>query len=351
MNFIGIDLHKKTISVCVMNQDRKVLKRQTLPCLEPEPIVAFFRQWGEFQAVVEATASYEWLWQLLEPLARRLVLAHPKKLRVIAESKNKSDRLDAQVLADFLALNMIPEAYRPTLRQRQHRSLVRQRCFVKKNLTRVRNKIRRVLSDYNADRRDLFTQAGLQYLREAKKKFSEVDRFVLQQLLTQWEYHRQQFQMVQRQLKTFASQASTKEKEIRAVLGSMPSVGPTTIEIVVSEIGDIERFRSQKRVVAYAGLAPGHRESAGHKKDLGITKEGSGLLRWALIQTAWRTVRCSLRWRWVYENLKKRRGSKRAIVAVARRLLTVMAALWRTGQRYRLDSGGPPGIPALAPAK
>src|SRR5437762_9111577 len=81
MNFIGIDLHKKTISVCVMNQDRKVLKRQTLPCLEPEPIVAFFRQWGEFQAVVEATASYEWLWQLLEPLARRLVLAHPKKLR------------------------------------------------------------------------------------------------------------------------------------------------------------------------------------------------------------------------------------------------------------------------------
>ena len=108
MNFIGIDLHKKTISACVMNQDRKVLKRQTLPCREPKQIVAFFRQWGEFQAVVEATASYEWLWQLLEPLAQRLVLAHPKKLRVIAESKNKSDKLDAQVLADSLALDMIP---------------------------------------------------------------------------------------------------------------------------------------------------------------------------------------------------------------------------------------------------
>src|SRR5262245_9159783 len=78
MNFIGIDLHKKTISACVMNQNRKVLKRQTLPCREPKQIVAFFQQWGEFQAVVEATASYEWLWQLLEPLAQRLVLAHPK---------------------------------------------------------------------------------------------------------------------------------------------------------------------------------------------------------------------------------------------------------------------------------
>ena len=62
-------------------------------------------------------------------------------------------------------------------------------------------------------------------------------------------------------------------------------------------------------------------------------------------------VRCTLRWRSVYENLKKRRGSKRAIVAVARRLLTVMAALWRTGQRYRLDSGGPPLAQAVpAPA-
>lgn len=351
MNFIGIDLHKKTISVCVMNQGRTVLKRQTLKCAEPDQIVAFFRQWVEFQAVVEATASYEWLWQLLEPLAERLVLAHPKKLRVIAESKNKSDKLDAQVLADFLALNMIPEAYRPTLRQRQHRALVRHRCFVKKNLTRVRNKIRRVVSDYNADRRDLFTRAGLQYLLEVKKKFSEADRFVLQQLLTEWESHREQLQEVQRRLKSFASKAPAKEKEIRAVLGSMPSVGPTTIEVVLSEIGDIERFRSNKRVVAYAGLAPGHRESAGHKKDLGITKEGSRLLRWALVQTAWRTLRCSLRWRSVYENLKKRRGSKRAIVAVARRLLTVMVALWRTGQRYRLERGSPPGVSALSPAK
>jgi hypothetical protein len=60
--------------------------------------------------VIEATASYEWLWQLLEPLAQRLVLAHPKKLRIIAESTRQSDKLDAKVLAEFLALGMIPEA-------------------------------------------------------------------------------------------------------------------------------------------------------------------------------------------------------------------------------------------------
>jgi hypothetical protein len=79
MFFVGIDLHKKTISVCVVNQGRAVGMRKAFHCSQPEKIREFFAQLGPFQAVVEATASYEWLWQLLEPLAQRLVLAHPKK--------------------------------------------------------------------------------------------------------------------------------------------------------------------------------------------------------------------------------------------------------------------------------
>ena len=86
MVYVGIDLHKKTITLCVVNQERTVLARKTLLCAEPARIEAYFADLGPFQAVVEATASYEWLWRLLEPLAGRLVLAHPKKLRVIAES-------------------------------------------------------------------------------------------------------------------------------------------------------------------------------------------------------------------------------------------------------------------------
>src|SRR5262249_36862475 len=109
MLYVGIDLHKKTITLCVVNQQRQVIGRRRLLCVEPAKIRQYFAQLGPFVAVVEATASYEWLWQLLEPLAQRLVLAHPKKLRIIAESTRKSDQLDAQVLAEFLALDMIPE--------------------------------------------------------------------------------------------------------------------------------------------------------------------------------------------------------------------------------------------------
>ena len=156
MNYVGIDLHKKTIVACVVDQDRKVLKQRALGCAEPGAIRDFFAALAPFRVVVEATASYEWLVALIEPLAEKVVLAHPGKLRVIAESVKKTDRLDARVLAEFLARDMIPEAHRPTPRQREHRALVRHRQYLKRWATALRNKMRRVLADYNADRRDLF---------------------------------------------------------------------------------------------------------------------------------------------------------------------------------------------------
>ncbi len=74
---------------------------------------------------------------MIEPLSERVVLAHPKKMRVIAESTRKSDKLDAQLPAEFLALDMIPEAYRPSKRQRAHRVLVRQRSYLSRRLMSV----------------------------------------------------------------------------------------------------------------------------------------------------------------------------------------------------------------------
>lgn len=113
-------------------------------------------------------------------------------------------------------------------------------------------------------------------------------------------------------------------------------MGPITVDVVLSELGDVKRFRSQKKVVAYAGLAPGLRESAGHRKRLRITKEGSRMLRWALVETAWRLVGRSRRWGFAYEKLKLRCGAKKAIVAIARRILGVMVSMLRSGQRYSL---------------
>jgi transposase len=333
MHYVGIDLHKHSISICVVNQDREVVDRKQLPCGDTGRIVAFFEGLRSFRAVVEATSSYEWLFRLIEPLSDRMVLAHPGKLRVIAESTRKSDKLDAQVLAEFLAMDMIPLAHRPTPRQREHRRLVRRRVQIKKRLTSVRTRMRFLLADYNADRKDLFTAAGLAYLK--KVSVSSADRFVLDQLTAEWRFHKDQLEAIEGALGEFSKTAPAEEAEARALLDTISYVGTVTVDVVCSELGDVGRFGSQKKVCAYAGLAPGYRESAGKRKELGITKQGSGLLRWALVESAWRLVIHSRRWGAVFEALAKRRGKKRAITAVARRLLCVMVSMLKSGRRYR----------------
>lgn len=333
MKFVGIDLHKNSITLCVVNQDRNVFTRKRFLCAEPSKIEDFFAELGSFQAVMEATASYEWLWKLLEPMANRLLLAHPRKMRIIAESTRKSDKYDAKVLAEFLALDMIPQAHHPSPRQKEHRRQVRHRHYLRGQQTSVRNKIRHIIADYNADRPSLFTGKGLAYLAEVK--VSAADRFVIDQLLSTWRFLCEQLDAIETQLREFAKKAPASETEARKVLETIPGVGTVTVDVVVSELGDIERFRSAKKVCAYAGLNPGYRESDGKGKDLGITKEGSRYLRWVMIEAAWQIVRRTRRWGAIFEALAKRRGKKRAIVAIARRLLCVMKAMLCTGRCYQ----------------
>jgi transposase len=336
MNFIGVDLHKKIITACVMDANRTVLARKTLSCNDPETILEWFRQFAPFRVVIEATASYSWLVALLEPIAERIVLANPGKLRVIAESTKKTDRLDAQVLAEFLARDMVPEAYMPTPRQRQHRALVRQRQYLRGRMTSVKCKIRHVLADSNADRKDLFSaRCGRAYLD--RLSLSDADRFVVGQLWAEYESHQGRLLDLAKELKAFAAKAPAREAEARAVLKTAPGVGPVTAEVVLSELGDVGRFRNAKAVCAYAGLVPVVKQSGGKRpKDLPITKKGSGLLRWALVESAWRIVGTSPRWSAIYERVKKRGGAKRAIVAVARKLLCVLYAMLRTSTPYKV---------------
>ncbi|MFO0946265.1 MAG: IS110 family transposase [Planctomycetota bacterium] len=332
MYFVGIDLHKKLIVLCVMDQNRRVMQTQKFACCEVGLIRKFFESLGKFRAVVEATASYEWLVDLLEPLADKIVLAHPSKLRVIAESSRKSDKLDAKILAEFLVLDMIPEAYRPTKREREHRMLVRHRVSIRRGINRVKCRIRRVLSDHNTDRDNLFNAKGLQFVRTLI--LPESERFVLDQLLANYDHLKEQLGAIDRRIKRFAESAPTKEKEARELLATVPGVGEVVTEVILAELGDVNRFGSQKKACAYAGLVPSKRESAGKSKDLGITKEGSVLLRTMLVQSAWVAVRYSRKWGRVYDDLRRRCGPKRAIIAVARRLLTVIVAVLKSGSPY-----------------
>lgn len=111
MKFVGADLHKKSITFCVVSlsgtKTTWVSSRRIL-CRDVEKICEFFKSFGDFQVTVEATLGYDWFAALAEQYAQRVVVAHAGKLRVIAESTCKTDKIDARILADFLALDMIP---------------------------------------------------------------------------------------------------------------------------------------------------------------------------------------------------------------------------------------------------
>ena len=183
MKYVGVDLHKKVIQLCVVmvvGGRRQVVCRRSFACADTAGIREFFTALGAFQVVVEATAAYEWFFLLIEDVADRLVLAHPKKLRVIAESTRKTDKIDAEVLAVFLALDMIPESYRPSPRIRQYRVLVRHRCWLQRRITSIKCKLRNKAANYNADIAALFTLRGQQHLLELP--LSDADRFEVQTL-------------------------------------------------------------------------------------------------------------------------------------------------------------------------
>jgi Transposase len=220
MKYVGVDLHKQTISVCVMvkaEEKRVVEQRRSLRCGDTESIRRFFERLGSFRMVVEATSSYEWLFLLIEDLADRCVLAHPKKLRVIAESTQKSDKIDAKVLAEFLLLDMIPEAHRPSPRLRQYRVLVRHRHAVQRGITRIKCKLRHKLAFYNADIASLFTARGQEHL--AKLAMSHADRFECDALWEQLSLLHKQLAAADKELKAFAQTAPAAERHARSGTG------------------------------------------------------------------------------------------------------------------------------------
>lgn len=337
MRFIGADLHKKSITFCVVEKTHdgiRVVGRKRIMCCEVHRIEEFLKSHTPCRLTVEATIGYEWFAGVAEQIAERVVIAHAGKLRVIAESTRKTDKIDAYVLAEFLAHDMLPEAWRPTPRVRQHRALIRRRCKVQSRITSIKNTIRGILTRYNSDVAGLFTIAGRDHFKTLKQTLLGEDGWVADDLFEELSEQTGRLKRVEDRLREFAKQAPAREREARSVLATMPGVGFVTIETILAELGDWTRFRNADAVASYAGLDPGVRASDGRRQDLNITKAGSPLLRWAMIQLAQRMKTTSSRWRWRFDQISRKAGPKKATVAIARRLLLVIFTMLREGQAY-----------------
>ena len=354
MLYLAIDQHAKQITVCVRDESGdSVLRRQV--STRPEKIEAFFQQLSEmdteFMAILEVCGFNDWLIDTLRKQnCREIVLIHPEK-----PSKKKTDRRDAQKLADLLWLNRerlakgevvrgLRRVYMVTAKEREDRQLTSLRKSLGQRRTRTLNKIRRIINRHNLiwqyPTKSFQTQAGQKWLAEVK--LPEIDRLEMDMLLAEWTKWDEQIAKVDATIIERANQVDPgKTHSPTQILMTAPGVSYYSGLTLASRIGPIERFPRPRSLANYFGLTPGCRNSGNNQDRLGsITKEGSKIARFVLGQLVLHFLKHDHKMKAWYRRIKLRRGSKIARVAVMRRMTTSFWHMLHHEEAYSI--GGPP---------
>lgn len=333
MKFVGIDLHKAFLVVAVEDGQGPVGKPKRLSCRDEDVIVEHFKSLVPFQAVIEASCSYRWLYERLSPWGE-VVLAHPYRLRAIVSARAKTDKLDAALLARLLRADLIPPAYIPPEPIQHLRDLTRGRARLSYAATRAKNQLRGLLRSRNLHPpcRTLWSRAGRQWLGELD--LGPGSNPVRDELLRRLEHFKGELSALDQ---TLDAQAQAFPQA--AALTDLHGIGLYSALLIVAEIGEPERFRRARQVGSYAGLTARVNQSGGHCYHGSITKQGSRWLRWVLVQAAVKIVRKDVGLRRFYDRIRKRSGRNRARVAVARKLAEIC---WLRLRRWHALHGSRP---------
>jgi len=290
------------------------------------------------EVVVETSPAWPWLFDRLDGPEVHFVLAHAKRLRVIAESNYKSDDIDAELLARMRLAGLIPEVHPKTIEQREQAVLLRNRARLVRERTRMVNRIHAQLQNVglHLERGRLLTEDGRRWVRsEAWPLLGDERRLFI---TMQWALIAQLAPMI----KTLDRRIEHMGREIGAValLETVPGIGPYRALLIATETLPIQRFRTPAHLVSYAGLAP--RSSQSGLRPIRHGSIPAGANRW-LRGTFVRAVVSHVTHApdsWLsqsYEQIRQRLGWQVARVATARRLARAVHAMLRTGEVWRDD--------------
>jgi transposase len=329
MLHVGLDIHTKHIAVCVLSEAGQVVQRARVRGLE-EMLRLLKGLPDRFEVCYEASCGYGHYHDLLQPLAARVLVAHPGQLRLIFRSKSKNDRNDAERLAKLLYLGETPTVHVPSLDVRTWRELINCRSQVIAKRTRAKNALRALLRGAGVvppKSPGLWTKKGLAWLRQLELPTAS-QQLRRDLLLEEIEALTGQVRRLERELNRRAQ-----ETPAVARLRTIPGVGIRTAEAVVAFLDDPHRFRHAKAVGSYFGLVP-CQDQSGDKNRLGhITREGPAVVRQLVAEATWQAVRRSPTVRAYFERTQRGdpQRKKIAVVATAHYLVRVMWALLKRG--------------------
>ncbi|MEI7903623.1 MAG: IS110 family transposase [bacterium] len=327
---VGIDLHREFVVMAAVNDTGEAMAPVRIRCEDTGTIVGTLEVLKPFRAVIEASGTYRWLYDLLRPYGT-VLLAHPLRLRAMIQRRTKTDKLDAQLLANLLRIDQIPLAYIPPEPYQQLRDLTRGRARLVRDQAEVKIKLRALLARQNrqAPYRVPFGVRGMAWF--GTQDFGPIENLVRDELLERLKHY-------QRQLAILEEHVSRMQKAFPQVevLLEIHGIGPYSALLIVAELGEVERFRTAKQVGAYAGLTSRVHQSGGHCHRGSITRQGSPWLRWILVEAAMKVVREDAGLKNFYTRVRKRSSAKIARVATARKLAEICwkrLRRWQQGQR------------------
>lgn len=335
---VGIDAHHRLYVVCVLDPGGGVLRefsvRGGVADLAWRLRELAAELGGPLQVGFEASTGYGLLHDTLAPLASRVVVAHPGKLRLIFRAKRKTDRIDARKLARLLLLGELPAVHVPGLEVREWRALIEHRKMLVDKRVRAKNGLRALLRAHGLEAprgKSLWTRAGRAWAA-ALEFASPLTAFKRDQLLAEIEHFDAAVALAERRLDAFA-----RTRPEVTLLRTIPGVGARTAEGVAAYVDRAARFGRTRDAAAYFGLVPSLDESAGRGRVGRITREGPATVRKLLTEAAWQGIRRSPSLRGFYERVRGDRKDRKgpALVATARHLVKVMVAMLKSGQPWR----------------
>ena len=329
MYTLGIDLHKKSSVWVLIDDKRTELWKEHVLC-HPEYISIAVKKIPvspkEIQVAIEPVAGWRWVSKQLEGVGMKVHVAHPRKMRLIAESTKKNDEEDSKTLANLLHSGFFPEAHRSSEEIYQLRLLLRERTFIVRQQTSVKNQLHGIATTQGLH----FIKSGNPLHKKGREGIMTSDNFVLKQLHLLIESLKERITPFEEKLKE-----ELKKYPTAKILMSIPGVGMITALTVISEVDNFTRFKTGEKLSSFAGLVPRQRSSGETVRYGSITHAGSAPLRTVLVETAMRVREGNAPELFAFvKRLTPICGAKKARVALARKLLVIMWKLVTSNTIY-----------------
>lgn len=329
---IGVDLHKKNLQVAVLNNGGELLDMRKLGNNDKEDLKRYFGSFPEETPVaVEATTGWEWLSDLLEEEELEVKLANPHKVKLIAEATIKTDKIDATTLAQLERTNFLPLSYLAPKEIRERRELLRHRIVLVRLRTSLKSRIHSILTKRGIiveETTDLFGKKGREFLKgiELPDIYSkEIDTYL--DLIDKLDVH---IEIKEKQIKKIV-----RKEELAKLLMTIPGISYFSALLLLSEIGDINRFSSAKKLCSYAGLSPTTRQSNETVYHGHLKKDSNKYIRWVLVEAIQHIIEKDSGLRQKYEKILREKGKNKARAAIAQKLCISIYYMLKNKQPYK----------------